>query len=197
MEYSAASVKFLLWFIEIRETIRLLQENDWNKVKEIVYQDNIYQQKSQNRVVSEFGCIKKRICAIPEELASYMLETDLNTAKQIALIASMSTDRMLFELVYEVYRQKLQMDETEFKESDINMFFDRKREQSDVVARWTEATIKKLKQTYTKFLLEAGLLKKVGKNEKVIVRPYVDEELRAILLRNDMEKYLYALTGER
>ena len=52
MEYSAAGVKFLLWFIEIRETIRLLKSNDWNKVKEIVYRDNIYQQKSQDRVVS-------------------------------------------------------------------------------------------------------------------------------------------------
>ena len=39
-------------------------------------------------------------------------------------------------------------------------------------------------------------LKKIEKNEKVIVKPYVEEELRAILLRNDMEKYLYALTGE-
>lgn len=197
MEYSAASVKFLLWFIEIRETIRLSKCNDWNKVKEIVYRDNVYQQKSQDRVVSEFGCIKKRICAIPKELADYMLESDVNTAKQIALIAAMSVDRMLFELVYEVYRQKLQMDETEFKESDVNMFFDRKKEQSDIVAKWTEATVKKLKQTYTKFLIEAGLLKKTEKNEKIIVKPYVEEALRAILLRNSMEKYLYALTGER
>lgn len=197
MEYSAASVKFLLWFVEIRETIRLLKDNDWNKVKEIVYQENVYQQKSLDRVVSEFGCIKRRICAIPDELADYMLDADLNTAKQIALIASMSTDRMLFELVYEVYRQKLQMDEKEFKESDVNMFFDRKKEQSDIVAKWTEATVKKLKQTYTKFLIEAGFLKKIEKNEKVIVKPYVEEELRTILLRNNMEKYLYALTGER
>ena len=132
MEYSAASVKFLLWFVEIRETIRLLKDKDWNIVKEIVYQENVYQQKSLDRVVSEFGCIKRRICAIPDELADYMLDADLNTAKQIALIASMSTDRMLFELVYEVYRQKLQMDEKEFKESDVNMFFDRKKIRSGV-----------------------------------------------------------------
>ena len=197
MEYSAASVKFLLWFIEIRETIRLLKDSDWSRVREVVYRDNLYQQKSQDRVISEFGCIKKRICAIPEELAVYMLDADLNTAKQIALIASMSTDRMLFELMYEVYRQKLQMDETEYKESDINMFFDRKMEQSDVVAKWTEATVRKLKQTYTKFLLEAGLLKKAEKNMKIIVKPYIQDELRNILLKNNMEKYLYALTGER
>ena len=197
MEYSAASVKFLLWFIEVRETIRLLKNNDWDNVMDIVYQENLYQQKSQDRVVSEFGCIKRRICAIPEELADYMLDADVNTAKQIALIAAMTTDRMLFELVYEVYSQKIQMDETEFKESDVNMFFDRKKEQSEVVAKWTDATIKKLKQTYTKFLIEAGLVKKVEKNTKSIVKPYVEQELRTILLRNNMEKYLYALTGER
>ena len=62
MEYNAASVKFLLWFIEIRETIRLLNDNDWNKVKKMLYPDNIYQQKSQDRVVSEFRGIKMYMC---------------------------------------------------------------------------------------------------------------------------------------
>lgn len=31
MEYSAASAKFLLWFIETRETIRLLYSGMWKE----------------------------------------------------------------------------------------------------------------------------------------------------------------------
>ena len=46
--------------------------------------------------------------------------------------------------------------------------------------------------------IKAGWGSAAGTVTKVtLVKPYVEEELRAILLRNDMEKYLYALTGER
>ena len=34
------------------------------------------------------------------------------------------------------------------------------------------------------------------KNERKINRPYVDITLRNILLANNMEKYLFVLTGE-
>ena len=197
MEYSAGGVKYLLWFVETRETIKLLQNHDVDEVKKIVIDENIYQQKARSRIISEFGCIKRRILAIPEELSSYMLRTDVNTAKLIALISAMASDRLLFELVYEVYRNNLLMGEEDFTEANLNIFFSNKTKQSDVIASWTEVTIKKLKQTYTRFLIEACLLHKISQSEKKIVKPYIEQELREILLRNDMEKYLFALTGER
>lgn len=197
MEYSAAGVKFLLWFVETRETIRLLQNHEMDEVKKIVVDQNIYQQKAQSRIISEFGYIKKRVLAIPKDLSNYMIRTDVNTAKLIALISAMATDRLLFELVYEVYRNKLRMGEGDFSDADLNIFFTDKIKQSDVIAAWTEATIKKLKQTYSKFLMEAGLLQKTNQSEKKVVKPYIEQELREILIRNNMDKYLYALTGER
>lgn len=197
MEYSAGGVKYLLWFVETRETIKLLQDHDIEEVKKIVIDENIYQQKAQSRIISEFGCIRRRISSIPDELSGFMLRTDVNTAKLIALISAMASDRLLFELVYEVYRYKLRMGEEDFADADLNIFFSDKIKQSDVIASWTEATIKKLKQTYTKFLIEAGILQKISKSEKKIIKPYIEQELREILLRNDMEKYLFALTGER
>ncbi len=197
MEYSASSVKYLLWFVEMRETIKLLQNHSMEEVRQIVLEQNIYQQKSQDRIVNEFGCIKRRIEALPEELTTFMLRTDINTAKIIALIGAMAADRMFFELMYEVYREKLRLGEEEFKDSDLNIFFSTKATQDKTVASWTEATVKKLKGTYAKFLIEAGILRKVSYRGKEIVRPYIDLELRDILLRNNMEKYLFALTGEQ
>ena len=44
-------------------------------------------------------------------------------------------------------------------------------------------------------MFETGLIS--GKtSEKKIERPYIVTEIRDILLRNQMEKYYYALTGE-
>ncbi len=197
MEYSAGSVKYLFWFMETKETVRLLQDHNIDEVHDIVLQDNVYQQKAENRIISEFGCIRRRIESVPEELMQILLTTDLNSAKLITLISAMASDRMLFELVYEVFREKLRLGEDEFKESDLNIFFGRKQDQDEKVAKWTEATVKKLKSTYTKFLLEAGILTIDDKKAKRIVKPYIEDELRAVLLKNDMRDYLYALTGEQ
>ena len=174
MEYSAGNVSNLLWFVEMRETAKLLQNHDEKEVRQMVVEENIYQQNTEKRAKSQFGCIKKRLAAIPVELVNEMINADINTAKIIALIATMATDILFFELMYEVYRVKLNMDEETLKDADLNMFFNRKIEQSDVVAGWSDTAIKKLRQTYCKYMQAAGLLQEPVKNERKINRPYVD-----------------------
>ena len=109
----------------------------------------------------------------------------------------MASDRLLFELVYEVYRTRIRLGEEAWTDSALNIFFNLKAEQNDLIAGWTEATVTKLKRTYTKFLLEAGLLRKEGGRAKRIVRPFIDQELRQALFEESMARYLYALTGEQ
>lgn len=132
----------------------------------------IYQQNTEKRAKSQFGCIKKLLDAIPEGLVKEVINTHINTAKIIALIGAMDTDNLLFKLMYEVYRIKLNMDEDALKDADLNMFFNRKIEQSNVIAGWYDTAIKKLKQTYCKYMQAAGLLQEPVKNERKINRPY-------------------------
>ena len=126
-----------------------------------------------------------------------ILTADVSTAKIIALISAMESDRMLFELVYELYGEKLRLGEEEITDANMNIFFDRKIDQDSTVAAWTETTIKKLKSTYIRFLIEAGIMKKDEDDRKKIVRPFIDDDLRKALKDNDMANFLYAFTGER
>lgn len=197
MKYSAGNVSNLLWFIEMRETVRLLQKTTMEEAGQIIIRDNLYQQKSEYRRRKEFNCIRRRILALPEELIEELIDTDLETAKLITFISAMATDVLLFEFVYEVYREKLMLGDEELTEADRNCFFNRKMEQSDIVSGWSETARKKLQQTYVKYMLEAGLLQSKEKTVKKIVRPYIDMKLRDILVSSNMEKYLYALTGEQ
>lgn len=195
MEYSAASVKFLLWYIETKETAKLLKNHSFSEIKQMVVEENLYQQKSVDRALGEFSCIKKRLECLPEELLEKIVEADIQTSKIITFIACMLTDRLLFEFMYEVYRNKVHFGETDISDADFNIFIHNKKEQSEKVAGFSDASIKKIKQVFTKYMMETGLL--TGKpSERMIAHPYIDQDVKEILLRNNMEKYLYALTGE-
>ena len=196
MEYNASATKHLFWFVETRETARLLGNNSMDEVRQIVIDENLYQQKNESRLINEFGCIKKRLEALPEELQRMMVTADLGTGKLIAFIGCMASDRLLFDLMYEVYRQKLYLGEATISDADLNIFFKDKKDQNEKVAAITDTSVKKLKQVYCKYMFEAGLL--TGKvTEKQLSKPYIDPDLRFALQRNAMDKYLAALTGEK
>ena len=196
MEYSAGIVSKLLWFVETRETAKLLQENSYSEVEKLVIEDNLYQQNKLDRIRREFNCIKNRLQALPEELVKELIKTDISTAKIIVFISAMATDLLLFEFVYEVYRDKLRMADYKLEDIDFNVFFTNKLKQSEKVSGWSDSAIAKIKQTYGRYLFEAGLIEGTKKNKK-ICRAYIDQDLRDLLIRNNMEKYLIAITGER
>ncbi|MDK2828002.1 MAG: hypothetical protein PWP67_802 [Clostridium butyricum] len=196
MEYSAGIVSKLLWFVETRETAKLLQENSYSEVERLVIENNLYQQNKLDRIRREFNCIKNRLQALPEELVKELIKTDISTAKIIVFISAMATDLLLFEFVYEVYRDKLRMADYKLEDIDFNVFFTNKSKQSKKVSGWSDSAIAKIKQTYGRYLFEAGLIEGTKRNKK-ICRVYMDQDLRDILIRNNMEKYLIAITGER
>lgn len=196
MEYNASATKHLFWFVETRETARLLGNHSMDEARQIVINENLYQQKSESRLINEFGCIRKRLEALPEELQRMMVTADLGTGKLIAFIGCMASDRLLFDLMYEMYRKKLYLGETNITDADMNIFFKDKKDQNEKVAAITDTSVKKLKQVYCKYMFEAGLL--TGKvTEKQVSKPYIDPDLRFALQRNAMDKYLAALTGEK
>lgn len=194
MEYNASATKHLFWFVETRETARLLEIHSMDEVRKIVIDGNLYQQKSRARLVNEFGCIRKRLEALPKELRKMMITADIHTGKLIAFIGCMAADRLLFDLIYEVYRKKLYFGEPDITGADLNIFFKDKQDQNEKAASITDASVKKLKQVYCRYMFEAGLL--TGKvSEKQVVKPYIDPELRGALERNGMDQYLAGLTG--
>ena len=98
--------------------------------------------------------------------------------------------------MYDVYRRKIYLGEPTLTDADLNIFFKDKQDQNEKVAAITDTSVKKLKQVYSKYMFEAGLL--TGKiSDKQVNKPYIDPDLRFALQRNAMDKYLAALTGEK
>ena len=108
----------------------------------------------------------------------------------------MKTDRLFFEFMHEVFRNKIILGDYSIKDRDMNIFFQDKKVQSEIVDRWTDGTIKKLKSTYLTLIRFAGLLGADSNYREVIV-PFLDYRVKQQLLDTDLESYVYSVTGEK
>lgn len=195
MEYSAGTSR-LFWLSETRKTAELLLNGlSKTEIKELAIKENIYQIRAEDRIRRIASVTLNRLESLPEILVQQLVSGDIGTAKLLVLISIMKTDRLFFEFIHEVHRQAIILGENVITDRAVNAFFDSKIAQSEVVAKWTESAIKKLKQTYIKILHEAGMLSSV-KGERKIVTPVVDYKTRQVLIEHHLMVYLNALTGE-
>ncbi len=196
MEYSAGMVTRLFWLSETRKTAELMiNGKDKNDIKDLAVKENIYQVKTKDRAIRIFGMTSKRLQSLPGDLVDQIAKGDIGTVKLLILISIMKTDLLFFEFVNEVHRQAIILGENKITDRAINTFFDVKKAQSEVVRRWTEESIKRLKQCYIKLLFEAGVLI-IAAGERIITIPPVDYKLRKLLEDNNLRSYLNAITGE-
>ena len=196
MEYSAGTVSRLFWLSETKKTAEYLTNGkDRNEIKELAVKENIYQVRAADRALRIVSMAFKRLASLSDNLIDQIAKGDIGTVKLLVLISIMKTDLLFFEFVHEVHRQAIILGENKITDRAINTFFDVKKAQSEVVARWSESAIKKLKRCYTRMLFEAGVLDNATGDRKIIIPP-VDYKLRKLLEDNNLKAYLNAITGE-
>ena len=196
MEYSAGMVSRLFWLSETRKTADffIIGKNK-NEIKDLAVKENIYQVRAEDRALRIVSMTLKRLASLPDNLIDQIANGDIGTVKLLVLISIMKTDLLFFEFVHEVHRQAIILGENKITDRAINTFFDVKKDQSEVVARWSESAIKKLKRCYTRMLFEAGILDNATGERKIIIPP-IDYKLRKLLDDNNLKTYLNAITGE-
>lgn len=194
-KYSSGLVSESFWFIEFRKIIKLKHEGKtWDEIKDLCLTDNLLGISKEYRAKRNYGYLKNRIDALDTGLIEVFIQADLNTQKIINLIAIAKKNRLFFEFLYEVYREKVQMGAPELTESDINIFYKNKQSQDDDVSMWTDVTLRRLRSTYMNFLTDAGLLT-VSNKEKKITPPILDITLENYLKDNGDNQMIKAITG--
>lgn len=197
MEYSAGLTSKLFWLQEAKKTATyIIHDYDKAEIKEIAWKENIYQVKAEYRAYEVLNGTFRRLELLPKDVLTEFVTCNIETAKIINLLSILLDSRLFFEFMFEVYDEKVWLGEKEITDRDLNVFFDRKIEQSEVVAGWTETAIKKLKQCFSRMLFEAGLLENSSKPR--IIRPaHIDYRLEELMNKNGFEIYLKAIKGVR
>lgn len=196
-DYSAGAVKHAFWFMEFRKVVSLrLEGKTWEEIKQLNENENIFGAPTKLRATQIFNTVSARVKSLDDSFYSIFDACDLASQKLLALVAAMTYDALFGDLVYELVREKMIIGSNELADSDLRIFFKDKQQQNDKVAKWTEATIKKLMVTYKSMLFEAGVTNK-AKDIREIYKPLPDPAMEGWMKEKGMMYQLKAIMGVR
>ena len=197
-KYNAGLMSQSFWFIEFKKIVQLYHEgNDYDEIKRQCLEENLFGAINPYRGKRMGGYLLTRLKSMDERLIEIFVNADIATQKLINLVTVMNTNRLFFEFVYEVYRNKLLIGENSIDLKDCNIFFSQKESQNDDIASWNETTRKRLKSLFLNFLIEADLVKWADdkKQGRSINRVFVSMPLESYLKSTNVNMYK-AIAGE-
>ena len=192
MEYSGALTREQFMFQEMRITSRLkLEGMDDQSILEKVYDDNLFQYPTEREIKSKCRACLKRLASIND--MPYVLDAlangTLGEAKQAALVALMCQSMLMQDFMVTVIGEKYRRLDMTLTRRDMNLFFERLAEQSEVVASWSDQTIKKLKVVIRSCLREAEY---IHGTEETLYPVLLGEEFAAALKKAGYRRFLPA-----
>lgn len=159
-KYNAGLMSQSFWFVEFKKIVVLYKNGaDYDEIKRQCIEENLFGAINPNREKRMCGYLLTRLRSMDDRLIELFINGDVSTQKLINLITIMNTNRLFFEFVYEVYRNKLIIGDTSIDLKDGNIFFAQKETQNDDLASWNETTKKRLRSLFLNFLIKADLVK--------------------------------------
>jgi hypothetical protein len=135
-----------------------IELEDWDKVKDEVLRNNLFNLTSKSSTVRQCREIRQRIQALHSETLEDFMVLGTDERKFIAFIAICKTYPFVFEFTVQVLAEKLVIYDYQVKEVDFTSFWNEKTMDHPELDKITESTQKKIKQVLIRTLAEVGLL---------------------------------------
>lgn len=183
-------------YFELKKAIELVIKGfTIDDIKNKAIEENIFSVNTEARKREIASTVTNRISVLDDFTMDKIVNGNLQTSKQLALYSILKTDRLFFEFMREVYKEKILLNDMNLTDKDFNIFFRRKAEQSEKIASWKDYTFYKLGQVYKRILTEAGFIR--NNKKEIEIRPQIIEENLIEHLKSIGElSYLEAMLGE-
>lgn len=177
---------------EFKQVIRLkLDGLDDKEIRKKVLEENTFQYNKTSSLKRAIGFLLTRVNALDTTLWRMVADEPVDVGKVINLYSIMKEDLLFYEFMEEVIRKSLENDTGILELKDVNVFFTSKAEQSTFINNLADSTLAKVKQTYHKILLYAGMLEDLKTRE--LKRLFIDENLKHHLVAIGDVEYLKAM----
>jgi hypothetical protein len=187
-----------LYRYEIKQVLVLLDQGlDKKQIREKVYRENLFRQKSHQANAVLLRKVFKRLDQLDEGFRRFVQDGTSADVNAILLYAYLKCYRFFREFIYEVVIYLYEQGRRRLTPSDIVDFFERKEEQSPKIRNFTPETKQKMRQVMLKACHEAEYLIP-GKTDWEIRPIPISGELRDYVREHPEHRMLIeiSLTGE-
>lgn len=177
LRYTSTLKEMPLLFNEMRKAASL-KVNGFDD-KTIIHQsetENIFQVVKERRKRDLATKILTRLKSLSPELLNVLADGNIEIAKAVALYALLHVDLLLFEFFKEVYADRHSIGEHFIYDADFMVFYHRKSEVSDTIAKWKDNNLRQLRNAYKKALLESGFAK-LSNDSLEITPPLLEKDV--------------------
>lgn len=151
--------------VALTETVAIaelvFQGLDRETIKQMVVQDDLLQMRSQVSRQGAFQTIWKRLEKLSPDYIKLIATGNADVRRFTVLFSILLEHRLLRELITEVLLDKLKQFDLVIKPSDLRVFFEAKREESQILTKWSDATYQKAASNAVLVLVGAGLLQPI------------------------------------
>jgi hypothetical protein len=183
-QYSSAFTADKIYKKELHKVLDLLSKGySESQTRDIILCDNLFQLRGERSIKDTLSKVFRRVRFIRGELISYFLHSTRFDEQAIYLYSFLQAYRLPREFVMEVVYFTFHMGRKAITRQDIDSFFERKAEESDVIRAWSKETTSKICQITLQTLRECEVLKMVDKEFQILsilISPQLREYSRQV-----------------
>ena len=190
--------KDLLWYRETKIAVEKVLHGDMTTadIRRESLDKNIFNASSTSRSKEIAQAVTRRVNAVDSVYLSFFDTRNTENQQLLCIVMVMLTDHTFLEFMDSVYREKLIQQDNILRDSDIMGLFHRIQEKDESAAKWSDASLRKVRDNYKSMLKEAGMLSESG-TERKIIRPILDKEMEDFLQSEGLTRIYKILAGER
>lgn len=166
--------------------------NDLGAIIQNSISNNIFMVNTERRRKELAYKIVARMAALDDFLLYAIANEPYNISALLSLYALMKTDRLVFEFMNEVIKDKIELMNYRLTDIELNQFMLCKAQQSDIIAKWKDENKAKVKNSLRKVLIDAGVLRDLG-SVYMIMPPILNKNIKDHIIEIGDKKYLEAL----
>lgn len=195
MEYKSTIKSTPLLYKETKKAAEFINKGySLDSIKKLSMEDNIFQYDTETRKKEVALKVGERLSYADKFIIDKIINSNIESSKLMVLYIIMKQDKLLYEFMNSVYKEKIILKDAFIRDIDFGVFFQNIKEKSEKAAGWSDYTFKKLQRVILKILFDVGLIEN-QKGDREIRIPLIDKEIKKHLKEIGDNQYLYALTG--
>lgn len=179
----------------LTETVKVAQlihqGATFDEIRQQVIEEDLFQLRSLTSRRRVLNSVLQRLQKVDSSYIQLLAISNVDIRRLTNLFLILRSDRLLRELIDEVLLDKLKRFVFTVAPSDLRSFFEMKREQSPIIAQWSNSTYQKTVSNTVLILVNAHLLHPIKPRGNYEIRPVpLPGALRQQLLLDGEELYL-------